>query len=154
MQRRQYLTHPLLGIPAAAGIHGGHGALDAVAVFGGDGALVLADDASGLAHARVDLVEERALGVEVGVLVEEGHAYVVHEAYLAAAVRRIDSGEDLQQRTLACAVGGYEGDFVTLVYVETYVAEEHPVAVRLAEVLRLKETCHRCVTFRIWSYPA
>ena len=62
-------------------------------------------------------------------LVEKGHAQVAHEPHLAAAVRRVDPRKDLQQRAFARTVGGYEGDLVPLVYVETDVAEEYAVAV-------------------------
>ena len=129
LQRREHLPHPLFGIPACCGVHRRHGPLDASAILRDDGPLVFADDATRLPKTRIYFVEERALGIEIGMLVEECHAQVAHETHLAAAVRRVDPREDLQQRALARTVGGYEGDLVPLVYVETDVAEEYAVAV-------------------------
>jgi len=105
-------------------------------------------EASGHRHpivAVADGVDDRALGVELfALLVVVGHLHVGAAPHRAGIGRQF-AEQQPQQRGLAGAVGPDEADAVAAQHAGREVADHHPVAVRLGQVLGLEHQLARRV---------
>ncbi|CCX54056.1 unknown [Bacteroides sp. CAG:1060] len=85
------------------------------------------------------LVQDSVLGVAVIFLLQKGYPYVLQEQNLSAGVGLVLSGQNAQKGGLAGTIGCYESNFVSLIYIESYMFEENLRTVRLGYVLYLKK---------------
>ena len=70
------------------------------------------------------LVKDAFFRIEVVFLLKKCYPYVFQEDYFPAGVRLVFSGKDFQERCLACAVWGYQGNLVPFVDIESDMFEK------------------------------